>query len=102
MCILIRGDIQIWEENDKVEKIKQMLLNSPKIRFLMLGERVINTADIVGIFTPQDLEDHTRRLNGEWKCKYGNWHKKGEECHCDEVKIVNGVKKRWVPGSGWI
>jgi hypothetical protein len=40
------------------------------------------------------MEDYTRRKNGQWKCKYGNWHDKGEKCNCEFYNLTDEEKAR--------
>jgi len=82
MCIVIRGGIEIWIENDKAEKLKNILLNTKDKKFVEIDGEVFSTFEVVGILTPQTMADKTRRQNGEWKCKENTWHKKKEECAC--------------------
>lgn len=82
MCICLRNNVQIWIEKQRVEKLQEILLNSTDKGFFELDGRMINLADMVGIFTPQDMEELTRRKNGEWLCKYNEWHQKFTKCEC--------------------
>jgi hypothetical protein len=81
LCIVLRNGMQIWIDEDRAEKL-QLALNVSESKFINYGERIINSADVVGLFTPQDLDEFTRRKNGQWKCDYSNWHKREEICDC--------------------
>ena len=82
MCIVMRNNIIIWIEKERAEKLYHILPTITQSKFIEFDGRMINTADISGIFTPQDMEDYTRRKNGQWKCDKGNWHERKEECNC--------------------
>jgi len=77
MCILIMGGPQIWIERDKLPQLKQLI--EAKKTFEFEGE-LINPSNISGVFNAKTMEEVTRRKNGQWKCDYGFWHKKFEEC----------------------
>jgi len=78
MCILMREKAEIWLEKDKLDSLMKALETK---RFVKVGDQIINTADISGIYTAETMEDITRRKNGQWKCKQGNyWHERGEQC----------------------
>jgi hypothetical protein len=92
MCVLMREGVEIWIEEEKLEPLMGMLETK---RFIKIDGRVINVADISGIYPAVDMEDRTRRMNGqwkdengiwrnrgEWKCDYNNWHTKGDYCKC--------------------
>jgi hypothetical protein len=87
MCIVMRDGTQIWLEREQAKTVQAMLDKAARSMFLHIGEETINTADIIGIFTPQRLEETTRRHNGQWKCKYGFWHDRNEKCLCKEHLI---------------
>ena len=80
-CLMIRNSIEIWMDEKKWEKLEYALKNSIG-KFYDIEGRTINVADIVGIFLPIDLDEMKRRKNGQWKCKYGKWHNRGDDCQC--------------------
>ncbi len=78
-CVLLWGEIEIWIEKVKVEAL---LRNIEKGGFVMIGNELINTKNIVGIFDAATMEERTMRKNGYWKCKEGTyWHRKPEICN---------------------
>lgn len=84
-CLMIRNNVEVWMDEEKWQKLEFALKNSIG-KFVEIEGRIINTADIVGIFLPADLEDLKRRKNGQWKCEYGNWHNRGDDCECYKIK----------------
>lgn len=81
-CVQMRSGIEIWFERERAERLQQVLEQLKQHMFVSFEDRTINTADIVGIFTANDMELVTRRKNGQWKCNEGTWHDKGEKCEC--------------------
>jgi hypothetical protein len=83
VCILMREGVEIWIEAEKLEPLMGMLETK---RFIKIEGRIINTADISGIYPAGDMENLTRRKNGQWKDQKGIWHDKGERvCKCGNV-----------------
>jgi len=82
MCVPIRNGVEIWMEEDESKALQNMLVNITGHKFIRFGDRILNTADVVGIYTAQDIEEVTRRKKGEWQCNYQVWHKKNEKCEC--------------------
>ena len=82
MCVYIRNGIEIWLEDDRLEKMKQILQGGGGSKFIEISGQFINTADIVGIFTPESMADLVRHKRGDWRCKHGEWHVKNEYCEC--------------------
>ena len=75
VCILMRSRVEIWKEEDRINKI-----NLEGVKFINIDGEIINTADISGIFKASTMEEQTRRKNGEWKCQQNYWHNRGEKC----------------------
>ena len=79
-CIVIRGNIQVWVEEEKALVLKNELSTNSERKFVNFEDKTFNVVDIVGIFSARDMEEKRRRDNGEWKCKFDNWHDKFEKC----------------------
>ena len=77
MCICIRGGIEIWIEEEKIKPLIELIR---KKELIQIGKNIINPVDITGIFEAKEMEDRTKRKNGYWKCDYGFWHQKFEQC----------------------
>jgi hypothetical protein len=85
-CVLMRSGIEIWLENEKAKDL-QIILNSPKSVFVEIDGETINSADVSGIFTAERMEDLTRRKNGQWRCSFGFWHERFDQCaHAELLK----------------
>lgn len=92
VCVLMRGGVEVWIEKEKLEPLIDLL---EKKRFVKVEDRIINTADISGIYPASDLEDMKRRKNGEWQCKWGHWHNRGEVCaHADLERFEQAKKEK--------
>ena len=79
MCICMRNGVEIWKEADRLKGI-----DFEGVKFLEIDGEMLNTADIVGVFKAQNVEDMRRRKNGEWKCDWDRWHQRGGRCGCAE------------------
>lgn len=81
-CIAMRNGVELWIEQDRARRLQEVLERLTQHMFVNFEDRTVNTADIVGVFGASDMEEHTRRKNGEWKCGVGEWHTKGQDCQC--------------------
>ena len=81
VCVLIRSGLELWIDADRVEALEKSLADTSK-RFLRINGQLINPFEILGVFTPDAMEDRQRRKNGQWKCLKGNWHEKNQGCGC--------------------
>lgn len=88
-CVVFRNGIEIWiPEGEKLDKFQSLLCNLKSHMFVMWEGRNMNTADITGIFKPEDMEAMKRMKKGEWQCRYGTWHDKKSECACRDPQPV--------------
>lgn len=85
VCVIIRGDVELWIKAERRAELEAALNDKDK-RFVKINGQLVNTFEITGVFTPDMVEERTRRKNGEWKCQKNTWHEKGQSCHCREYK----------------
>lgn len=81
VCVLIRSGLEIWIDQDQAPVLEHALTTSTT-KFLKLSGQLINTFEVLGVFTPAAMEDRQRRKNGQWKCLKGTWHEKDHKCEC--------------------
>ena len=81
-CVVIRNGIEIWVDDSFAERFKTALTKLTGHTFIPFEDRILNTADITGIFNAEDMDEFKRRKNGQWKCKENKWHEKGDHCEC--------------------
>jgi hypothetical protein len=76
-CIMLRGGYKTYinklQNNQLTEKINVS-------KFIVIGEKTINSSDIMFILPASEIEYTERVKRGEYKCEYGYWHTKGQEC----------------------
>lgn len=67
--IIMRNGIEIRLEGDKLRAFENALSKNEGSQFIRLEGRIINTADLSGIFYPEDLEELYERKRGNWDSK---------------------------------
>jgi hypothetical protein len=87
VCVKMRSGIEIWTEKTKSEELGKILESLTQSTFLQFEGEILNSADIEGIYPATTMEIFTRHKNGEHKCKFGNWHERGERCECEETPL---------------
>lgn len=103
VCVLMRSGVQIWLEKERAENLRTVLRSIHESKFIDLDSNFINTADISGIFTAEDMEDWTRRKNWQWKCNNNVWHDRGEKCEClsaEQIANREKLKKEYAEKYG--
>lgn len=93
VCVVIRNGIEIWVEKGRAENLEAILGVTGGPQFFKYEGRWINRADVVGVFTPADMEDRTRRKNGQWRCTMGTWHDREQDCSCR----ADRSRETWAP-----
>lgn len=86
VCVQMRSGVEIWIEQAKAEKLQGVLKKITGSTFIDVGDEIVNSADIVGVFTPETMDATIRRKNGQWQCAQGTWHDRGEKCLCPPEK----------------
>ena len=94
MCIQMRSGVEIWAEAEKVLPFQEDLEKTKQHFFGRFNGETVNSADVVGVFKADTMQEYTRRKNGQWKCNGGSWHDKGEKCQCASLEEKNYIAER--------
>jgi hypothetical protein len=81
--ILMKNDIEIEIDAEKEEKLDSVLSQLQGHTFIKVEGRRINTADMSGVYYPEDIEKAQKKRRGMWKCDKGVWHERNETCYCN-------------------
>jgi len=66
-CVVMRNGIEIWIEGDRLVNLFNALKGAKESKFLEFDGRVMNTADISGVFLPEDMKELYDKK--KWKYK---------------------------------
>jgi hypothetical protein len=83
-CVVMRNGVELWLDKSLAAKLQAILENATEHKFITFEGRTINTADCTGVYLAQDMEAQARRKSGQWQCRVGTWHDKGEACNCQD------------------
>lgn len=93
-CVSLRNGVEMWLEQDRIQELQKALSALKGSIFVNIGEETINTADLIGIFKGETMDEVRRRKNGQWKCKSSKWHDRGEKCNCPSIESQEREKRR--------
>ena len=103
-CIVMRNGMHIWIDKDKAEHLHKALNSITESKFINFDGKTLNTADITGLFTAQDIDEFSRIKRGEWQDKKGEWHAKNEIVPDMEAsrKELDRIKRNHPPINGLV
>ena len=78
MAVVVRGGIEVWIDEDKVDSLKSLIERGGIIG---IGKNLINSKDIVGIFEAEVIQERDNKKGG-YKCLRfeDTYHTRGEKC----------------------
>lgn len=85
VCVCMRSGQEIWLEAERAKNVQGLLLGLTTHKFVKLDNQTLNTADIAGIFTAEQMDEYHKLRRGMWKCKYNEWHPKNQTCECAQA-----------------
>lgn len=82
--ILMKNSMTHLVRPETAATISEHLVQQDAHSFIRIKELgvVINSAEVAGVYTPQQHEELLRIAAGEFQCAYGVWHKKRQSCDC--------------------
>lgn len=102
MCVLLRNRVEIWIDQERLPAIERAL--ETKAHFELDGS-IIAASEVSGVFTPAHMEEYKRVQQGQWKCRWGHWHDRGELCeHIDPARAKKKVEadKKFYEEHGYL
>ena len=85
--ILMKSGLIFWINSDTAEKISRHLSNQTAHSFITITElnnKSLNSAEMEGVYGQEEYDDLQKLKQRMYKCSFNNWHKKNEECRCEE------------------
>src|SRR3990167_560017 len=97
--IVMKSGLPLFVDAERAKNAEQILASGTGHRFLGIDEQTINSAEIEGIYSPEQYEEIQRIKKGDYKCKFQRWHAKREECSCgkeasERLQRYQRMKKR--------
>lgn len=95
--LLLRAGNSIPLDDKQAEKIVSQIGKGSLIH--IVGQ-YIQAFEVVGIVDNWFLDETERSRRGQWKCKFGYWHRRWDKCECkisrydqgDSTFTTNGEK----------
>lgn len=76
--IVLMGGMRIWINEKEYQEIKKEIYG--RKAFVEIEGNIINTNSILYAGSRIGIDEADRIKRGDWKCQYGFWHTKGQEC----------------------
>lgn len=71
----------------RADKLAQLLVSPECPKFVEIDGEVIASSAIESVISEQRAREFDRYAAGDYVCKYGKWHRKGERCYCAQYGI---------------
>lgn len=68
---------QIWINDEQAQQVRKLMLAGNQ--YLDIDGRMIKL-DEVALLKGEDNDRAEKLRRGDWKCEYGYWHAKGDQC----------------------
>jgi DNA-binding transcriptional regulator YiaG len=83
-AILMKSGSVQWVTLETAERVESHLASQQGHSFIRLKDYdlTINSAEIEGVYTPEQYADIQKAKNGYWQCENKRWHFKREKCEC--------------------
>jgi len=97
-CIITSYGHKTYINKEQFDKLSKTFDN---VESIILDDAIINKKYVVMIGPAEAVEVEKNERKGHWKCAYGYWHKRGEDCgHADELRYKNKInikvnKSKW-------
>jgi len=85
--VMLKGNYRCWVNKEQKELLEKGLLMGKK--FIKIDEFLFNSDDISFILPASEIDREDRIKRGDWQCKYGYWHTKGEQCGHGLLRKIN-------------
>ena len=83
-AVVMKNGIVLFISAEKAHTLSDHLTSQTAHSFIELTDihQTINSADISGVYSPEQYQEYLRVQAGEYQCAYRHWHKKRESCEC--------------------
>jgi hypothetical protein len=68
-CICLYGDIELWVEADRADKLVTLMKSRSSERFVEIAGQVISISSVIAVLDATKVAERTRRKNGEYQCE---------------------------------
>lgn len=93
--IVLKKGMTFWVDDKRAESLETLLGGVTGHHFVKLDNETINTAEIEGIYTPEQYEQAAKIKQGMWQCPFRKWHERKGECYCQkEMRKDQDAKNR--------
>lgn len=89
-CVGLDGGIKVFLTENEYNELKNKLKAGADVVIISEGtpnEKIVSKYSFRYAINSGDMDINQKEKQGEWKCQYGYWHKRGEECgHAELLK----------------
>lgn len=80
-CLVMKNGIDIWMDESSAKNLMQKM-DGTQHKIITFDDFQFNTAEYVGLFPQQVMEDLGKKKDGWYRCSKLKWHNKNNPCDC--------------------
>lgn len=84
-CVLLRSGVRIWINESGLNTLTPKLKASTGNSLFEIEGQLVNGTDVNGVFTAEKIDELDKMKRGMWRCKYGSWHNRYDNCDCGRI-----------------
>lgn len=87
VCILKDGS-RFFLEDEDAERLRLAIRSGSQ--FLEIEDSLVASSEFSRLISSENYQETEKIRRGEWKCRFGFWHHRGEECghqYCSEKDL---------------
>jgi hypothetical protein len=86
VIVSLFGNRALGISEAQAAKIDAIITRERPPKFIKINDQTVLVADITGLYAEDVWDTMQREAEGQTQCRFGEWHKKGENCgHRDKA-----------------
>ena len=95
--IVCKDRTRIFLDEAEYKLVSSMLLSGNVPEFFKVGESIVSKWEIGKVIPTAEYNEGEKSRQGYWKCNYGHWHSKNEECGHGTEDMYNKMNNKNKP-----
>ncbi len=81
--MILKDGSKFFLDDKEAEMVRQSIRKG--MDYLEIGDSLVSRYDFSRLVSSENYEESEKIKQGEWKCQFGFWHSRGQECGHGEM-----------------